>query len=713
MYGSNKNILIVDDMISDLRILEMLLTSLGYRVTSVSSGREALAVVSTQDFSLIMLDVIMPVMDGVETAKQLRTDEDSKHIPIIFVSSLSAPTSEILSGYNPASIGYIEKPLKADVLNNVVDSFLNLVPVTQAKKAYIACRSKLFSKAFSKSCKLYGLEPVLMKSETAILHELEDCCPDVIFIQDKIIEDSSSVIVNKIKTHELFTNSYLVIGSAERSGVSVAEHLEADFFLPIPFLKNQVAAIFRQVLNLPKKVVFVSDNSESHRFVVEELIKLKYEVEMVASGEEAQTCALTFFPDIIYSKYNLPDMNGAELCGTVKTKPIFKHMHFLIETKDNSSKVISDCFDAGADDIVLEKRSDSNKLKLITSLVSSPSQGRKNNVLLIEKSNTVKGKVARLLRRHNYNVVSTSLIEEATDRINQDSFDVVISSYKMAHEDNWEFCIDLQSDKKTHNIPLIMLCSESHSADVKKLGNLLSIAQVIYTPFQNDEFMDAVKLVVEESQSLLEKTELAKYVPRDAVKHVGEVVSGVKDAQAEEKFISILFSDICSFTAKCEELEAGVMVSLLNSYFDLMTDVVRRHDGIVDKFIGDAVLARFDTGDRHVDATNSSLAAIEMLEALDEWNKTSFLDFQIRIGINSGEVVLGNIGSSKHLRNYTMIGDNVNIAQRLESEAPVQCCYIAEATRVLLDDSIEVGELQYIKVKGKKIPVGICQLVTN
>ena len=707
------DILIVDDMVNELCLIETLLTSLGYSFLSVSSGSKALEIVRNYRFSLILLDVIMPIMDGIETAVKLRRDEQTKNIPIVFISALTAPSTKILSEYTPDTIGYIEKPYKTNTLKETIEKYITKENAPKVMNAYIACRSKLFSKAFSKSCKQHGLKPILMNSESNILHELEDCKPDLIFIHDKILDKPGRALIDEIKAHEIFADSYLVIGSAEKKGGLLADQLEADFFLPIPFLKNQVAAIFRQVLNLPKKIVFVSPEKESIKNTYDTLKELKYDVKWVKTGKEAQESLLEFFPDIIYSKYKLPDMNGAELCTAVKDKPIFRYMFFLIETQNNSSKVISECFNVGADDIILTKRSDKNKLKLITTLVSNASQGRRHHILLIEKSNTVKGKVARLLRRHNFNVTSTSLIDEAKRKIKDDSFDVVIASYELAHEDNWEFCIELTSNNTTQNIPLIMLCDKSHSDDVKKLGNLLSISEVVYTPFKNDEFLETVQLVVEDAQSELEKSELAKYVPRDAVQHVGDVVSGKKDTMAEEKFISILFSDICSFTSKCEEMDASSMVDLLNSFFDLMTDVINRNEGIVDKFIGDAIVARFDTGDPKKDAINATKAATEMFSSLKDWNTAYPEPFQIRIGINSGEVVLGNIGSSTHLRNYTMIGDNVNIAQRLESEAPVQGCYIAEATRALLDESIPVGDIKYINVKGRKKPVGICRLIIN
>jgi len=713
--SSIKNILIVDDMPSDLRLLKILMQSPEYNLITAASASEALDLVKTNCFSLILLDVIMPGMDGVELAKRLRSNQSTAAIPIIFVSSLSKPSRNIMDGYSPETVAYIEKPLKADVLKNKVDYLLNVSSGNSADKeqcVYIACRSKLYSKAFAKSCRSHGLKPVMMSSERSIFDDLERCKPKLIYIQDAIINEVGHSIVDDIKSHDVFTDSYLVVGSAEKSGVDVAENLEADFFLPIPFLKNQVSAIFRQVLNLPKKIILVSSQKKSFKHLLAELDKLKYEVMWVSTGEEARIAIQEFFPDIIYSKFDLSDMTGAELCLHIKQKPIFKHIHFLIETENNTAEVMSECFEAGADDIVLEKQSRAKKLKVMTSLVSSPSSGRKSSVLLVVKGRTVKGKITRLLRRHNFNVVSIDQASEVGTRVSKESFDAIIVSYNIALEDDWGFCINLLSDTRTQDIPIVMLATENQSGDLKKLGNLLSVAATVFTPFKNDEFLSAVQNVVEGSHARLEKNELEKYLPQDAVKHVGEVFHGIKDANVEQKFITILFTDICSFTAKCEELEPEHMVRLLNHYFDLMTDVIMRNNGIVDKFIGDAVLARFDSGDKHADAMNAIRTSLDMFSVLNEYNASTAHPFKVRVGINSGDVVLGNIGSTSHLRNYTMIGDNVNIAQRLESEAPPLGCYLAEATRDLLDESVEVGDLNYIKVKGKKIPVGICELIS-
>ena len=155
------------------------------------------------------------------------------------------------------------------------------------------------------------------------------------------------------------------------------------------------------------------------------------------------------------------------------------------------------------------------------------------------------------------------------------------------------------------------------------------------------------------------------------------------------------------FSSKCERFSACKIINLLNTYFDLMVEVLSQNNAIIDKFIGDAIVARFDSGDPASDALDAVRGAWGMCRELERFNLDSFEEVQSRIGINSGEVILGNLGCQKHRLEYAMIGDNVNIGQRLESSAPKQGVMISESTYNLIKDHILVGERQEIEVKGK------------
>ena len=186
--------------------------------------------------------------------------------------------------------------------------------------------------------------------------------------------------------------------------------------------------------------------------------------------------------------------------------------------------------------------------------------------------------------------------------------------------------------------------------------------------------------VIADARKKKEHQEISKYVARDVLKNVSEVIEGIKGKEPEEKFITVLFSDICSFTPKCERLGPREIVKLLNSYFDMMIKILQKNNAIVDKLIGDAIVARFDSGNMEEDALDAAKSACDMLTSLMEFNKSNSEKIEIRIGINSGNVILGNIGCDSFRLDYTMIGDNVNKGQRLESMIPVMGCLLSKAT---------------------------------
>ena len=138
----------------------------------------------------------------------------------------------------------------------------------------------------------------------------------------------------------------------------------------------------------------------------------------------------------------------------------------------------------------------------------------------------------------------------------------------------------------------------------------------------------------------------------------------------EEREVTVLFSDLRNFTSISEILAAREMVSILNDYFTRMSDIVEKHGGVVDKYVGDALMAIFGAPvTKEGDADRALRAALEMTESLDQlnsdWNRRGLPGIELGIGINTDVVVAGNMGSEKRL-NYTVIGDGVNLASRLE-----------------------------------------------
>jgi adenylate cyclase len=193
--------------------------------------------------------------------------------------------------------------------------------------------------------------------------------------------------------------------------------------------------------------------------------------------------------------------------------------------------------------------------------------------------------------------------------------------------------------------------------------------------------------------------------------------------QAERRSLTVFFSDIKHFTGISEQLTANAVVHLLNNYFGDVADVIHKHRGIIDKYIGDAVMAfwvpPFSTGDDHtIDACCAALAQQQAIAALREripeitGMRRNAPEIVIRMGIATGEAVVGTIGSASS-RSYTVIGDTVNLASRLESINKVYgtLILISEETYRLAQTAVEVREVDLITVAGKSEAVRIYELM--
>jgi adenylate cyclase len=193
--------------------------------------------------------------------------------------------------------------------------------------------------------------------------------------------------------------------------------------------------------------------------------------------------------------------------------------------------------------------------------------------------------------------------------------------------------------------------------------------------------------------------------------------------QADRQVVTVFFSDIAGFTSISEELTAMATVNLLNHYFAAVTESIRANNGVIDKFIGDAVMAfwcpPFSPGDSHAAAAcRSALAQQEALGRLNQdlpnilGLRRSAPTIAVRMGIATGEVVVGTIGS-KVSKSFTVIGDTVNLASRLESVNKVfgTRIIITESTVQLARSEVETRELDLITVAGKTEPVRIYELL--
>jgi len=222
---------------------------------------------------------------------------------------------------------------------------------------------------------------------------------------------------------------------------------------------------------------------------------------------------------------------------------------------------------------------------------------------------------------------------------------------------------------------------------------------------------------VERSGKRFVQEALGRYTSTALVRELMEHPEYLSLEWGESREMSVYFSDIQGFTTISEGLKPETLVALLNDYLTTMTDLVLQHGGVVDKYIGDAIMAFWGAPlpakDHAKRAVRCAIAMRNKCDELRAGGQEKFgLEVYARACVNSGGAVVGNMGS-KHKYNYTVMGDMVNLASRLESanKAYETFLMVSESTVARLDDEFDVRELDRIAVKGKETAVTVYEVI--
>ena len=209
-----------------------------------------------------------------------------------------------------------------------------------------------------------------------------------------------------------------------------------------------------------------------------------------------------------------------------------------------------------------------------------------------------------------------------------------------------------------------------------------------------------------------------QYVPEKVIKELLEHPEKLT-LGGEERVMTVLFTDVANFTTISESLSPRDLVMLINEYLSEMTDIILKYDGIIDKYEGDAIMAEFGAPVYYEEhAQMACYAALEMQKRLKElsrkWRREGRPVLTCRAGINTGNMIVGNMGSKK-VFDYTVLGDEVNLASRLEgaNKAYGTRTMISHSTYNLVKESFITRPLDLIRVKGKHKPVQVYELIAR
>ncbi len=228
----------------------------------------------------------------------------------------------------------------------------------------------------------------------------------------------------------------------------------------------------------------------------------------------------------------------------------------------------------------------------------------------------------------------------------------------------------------------------------------------------------SLRFILEQKKRKFIEGAFGHYVNKTVVKQI-QANPDMLTLGGEKRDLTVFFSDIAGFTSISEHLKPEQLVHLLNDYLGEMTQIILESEGTLDKYEGDAIMAFWNAPlpqENH--ALHACLTALKNQKKLAElrakWSDKGLPEMHVRIGINTGEAVVGNMGSANRF-DYTAMGDNVNLASRLESINKQYGTYlmISEHTYDAIKDELFCRELDKIRVKGKKEPVGIYELLSK
>jgi adenylate cyclase len=287
--------------------------------------------------------------------------------------------------------------------------------------------------------------------------------------------------------------------------------------------------------------------------------------------------------------------------------------------------------------------------------------------------------------------------------------DLVLLDVNMPDMSGHEVCRRLKADARLCAIPVIFVTAMTEEDD-EAHGFEVGAVDYITKPVKPAIVLQRVRSQIELAEARGQLVRLGKkyssYLSPELARSIacGEINATVSSTR---KKLTIFFSDIQGFTHQTAKLEPEDLSLLLNSYLEAMNDIIARHNGTLDKYIGDAILVFF--GDPHTnglaaDAQACVQMALEMqeriLELRDGWQRQGIADpLQVRMGITTGFCTVGNFGSS-HKIDYTIIGSPVNLAARLQAHARPGTVLISEETWQLVGECFECIAQHPIQVKG-------------
>jgi class 3 adenylate cyclase/CheY-like chemotaxis protein len=349
------------------------------------------------------------------------------------------------------------------------------------------------------------------------------------------------------------------------------------------------------------------------------------------------------------------------------------------------------------------------------------------NILVVDDNESVRNILAHKLTRDGHSIRAGASGREALEMIREEVPDLLLLDLFMHDMNGFEVLKEMHKDEALRSIPVIVItglsdkdaavrCIEAGAFDIltKPVNPALLKARVTAC-LEKKAWRDreqAYQAELEKSHAFIRQV-FGRYMSDEVVQQILESDDGMSMGGAKQE-ITIMMTDIRGFSMLSQELDAVDCVAMLNNYFGVMTPLIQKYDGVINEFLGDAILAIFGAPvavERH--AQQALACAIEMQKGMAEVNarnrEMGMPEIEMGIALNTGEVVVGNIGSESRSK-YGVVGHHVNLTARIESFTVGNQVMVSEYTIASIGVDVQIAQSLEVEAKGIREPVKIFEV---
>ena len=364
---------------------------------------------------------------------------------------------------------------------------------------------------------------------------------------------------------------------------------------------------------------------------------------------------------------------------------------------------------------------------VIRAAVSKPADGT-DKILVVDDNELNRDMLSRRLKSRGYAVMTADDGPQCLEMVKAQRFDLILLDIMMPGMSGIDVLKVIRNRYSVAELPIIMATAKDQGTDVVEaltLGANDYVTKPLDFPvvLARVENQLSLKRAMEEIKRLANELEkrnrfikhtFGRYLSEEVVDRLLETEEGLA-LGGEKREVTLLMADLRGFTAMADRYTPEQVVRVLNNYLGTMADLIVAHQGTIDEFIGDAILAIFGAPERRADdAARACACAVAMQVAMKEVNafnlREGLPEVEMGIAVNTGQVIVGNIGSQTRAK-YGVVGSHVNLAGRMEGFTVGGQVLVSATTLAQAGAALEVGQRVTFQAKGFKEPVDVYDLV--